>query len=571
MRKKAWKKWTAVITAVSLVLTGIAVPHGTAAASGMKLNKKKVTLKVGKKIKLKLKNAKKKVTWKSSNKKIASVTRKGVVKGKKPGKAKITAKCKGKKFVCKVTVKRNGTATADSADIIFSGAPAARITNYPAATTVPTVPTVKPTRKPLFPVKTKTPTASAGVKPTASPKTEETKKPEETKNPEATKAPEMPSPSGSPAGTATKEPDASFTEEPAGTADVNLPETTPGTDPSGAPGVTASAQPGSTPAPNATKEPAGNQKGYVSTKTMPASADADTLAVGKFHIRLGMTSDEVKNVMGAEPDYTGTSPQGMKTCMYNPSGDYLNLIEVQFKEDKVAEMSTISAYFRYADIVSSEDTDKTLSGKFSSMQRKYVYEAGYQYSDNGAYITVFSDHQGDGKIYGIQVFDKTLASKLDKLILPQNCSYTKEVASTMKLQMEDYVNAFRVSKQKDPMKVEQSDVAQKQAEYMASVGKNVTSGEGGISWSDRFDASYGETYVATEFTGDSCEDAFSHVVYAIDTTKHTAAGQMSDVYKNMIMEEGPDGAWVDMHLSCGFAYNTSTKLYTFGVIDLFGF
>lgn len=527
MRKKAWKKWTAVITAVSLVLTGIAVPHGKAAASGMKLNKKKVTLKVGKKIKLKLKNAKKKVTWKSSNKKIASVTRKGVVKGKKPGKAKITAKCKGKKFVCKVTVKRNGTATED---IISSGAPAARITNYPTATTVPTVPTVKPTGKPLFPVKTKTPTASAGVKPTASPKTEETKKPEETKNPEATKAPETPSPSGSPAGTATKEPDASFTEE-----------------------------------------PAGNQEGYVSTKTMPASADADTLAVGKFHIRLGMTSDEVKNVMGAEPDYTGTSPQGMKTCMYNPSGDYLNLIEVQFKEDKVAEMSTISAYFRYADIVSSEDTDKTLSGKFSSMQVKYVYEAGYQYSDNGAYITVFSDHQGDGKIYGIQVFDKTLASKLDKLILPQNCSYTKEVASTMKLQMEDYVNAFRVSKQKDPMKVEQSDVAQKQAEYMAAVGKNVTSGEGGISWSDRFDASYGETYVATEFTGDSCEDAFSHVVYAIDTTKHTTAGQMSDVYKNMIMEEGPDGEWVDMHLSCGFAYNTSTKLYTFGVIDLFGF
>ena len=45
------------------MLTGIAVPHGKAAASGMKLNKKKVTLKVGKKIKLKLKNAKKKVTW----------------------------------------------------------------------------------------------------------------------------------------------------------------------------------------------------------------------------------------------------------------------------------------------------------------------------------------------------------------------------------------------------------------------------------------------------------------------------------------------------------------------------
>lgn len=56
------------------------------------LNKKKHTLQIGKtlKLKAKVKPAKKKknVTFKSSNKKIASVSKKGVVKGKKKGKEK---------------------------------------------------------------------------------------------------------------------------------------------------------------------------------------------------------------------------------------------------------------------------------------------------------------------------------------------------------------------------------------------------------------------------------------------------------------------------------------------------
>lgn len=49
----------------------------------------------------------KKVTWSSSNKKVATVTNKGKVKGVKAGKATITVKTKdgGKKATCKVTVK----------------------------------------------------------------------------------------------------------------------------------------------------------------------------------------------------------------------------------------------------------------------------------------------------------------------------------------------------------------------------------------------------------------------------------------------------------------------------------
>ncbi len=71
------------------------------------LNKKKVTLTVGEKTKLKLKNCKKKVKWKSSSKKVATVSSKGVVKAKKAGKTKITAKAGKKKYVCRVTVKKN--------------------------------------------------------------------------------------------------------------------------------------------------------------------------------------------------------------------------------------------------------------------------------------------------------------------------------------------------------------------------------------------------------------------------------------------------------------------------------
>lgn len=75
-----------------------------------RLNKKKLTLKKGKKYKLKLtcspKSYGKKLTWKSSKKKVAKVTKKGVVKALKKGKTTITVKNKaGKKATCKVTVK----------------------------------------------------------------------------------------------------------------------------------------------------------------------------------------------------------------------------------------------------------------------------------------------------------------------------------------------------------------------------------------------------------------------------------------------------------------------------------
>lgn len=70
-----------------------------------KLNKKKISIVRGNTYKLKLKKAKaKKVKWKTSKKSVATVS-KGIVTAVKAGKTTITAKYKGKKYKCKVTVQ----------------------------------------------------------------------------------------------------------------------------------------------------------------------------------------------------------------------------------------------------------------------------------------------------------------------------------------------------------------------------------------------------------------------------------------------------------------------------------
>ena len=85
------------------------------------LNKKSVTLEVGKSQKLKVKNLpdNASTTWKSSKKTVATVSKKGTVKAKKKGKATIKCKIiygskknKKKTLKCKVTVtgkKKNKT------------------------------------------------------------------------------------------------------------------------------------------------------------------------------------------------------------------------------------------------------------------------------------------------------------------------------------------------------------------------------------------------------------------------------------------------------------------------------
>jgi uncharacterized protein YjdB len=70
---------------------------------------KKLTLKKGAKYKLKVVRkpsaSTQKITYVSSNKKIATVSEKGVVKAKKKGRVTITAKSGSKKATCKIIIK----------------------------------------------------------------------------------------------------------------------------------------------------------------------------------------------------------------------------------------------------------------------------------------------------------------------------------------------------------------------------------------------------------------------------------------------------------------------------------
>ncbi|WP_455717933.1 leucine-rich repeat protein [Anaerosporobacter sp.] len=74
----------------------------------MSLSSKKTSLVRGELDRLKLTGSKgKKVIWKSSNPSVVVVSKNGYIKGKRVGKAQITAKCKGITYKCYVTVKKN--------------------------------------------------------------------------------------------------------------------------------------------------------------------------------------------------------------------------------------------------------------------------------------------------------------------------------------------------------------------------------------------------------------------------------------------------------------------------------
>ena len=111
-------------------------------STGLKISGKK-QVEVKKSIKLK---ANKKVKWKSSNKKIATVNSKGSVKGIKPGKVTITATTtakakknrKSKKMTIKVVKKKVSTYSQAESDIVFGLINGYRTSSGKAALTVDT-------------------------------------------------------------------------------------------------------------------------------------------------------------------------------------------------------------------------------------------------------------------------------------------------------------------------------------------------------------------------------------------------------------------------------------------------
>ena len=173
--KKQIKKLLVVVMTMAMVLSMMPSIQATAASKGKvksvkvtNVKNKKVTLTVGQSKKLKVKvsikgKVSKKVTYKSSNKKVATVTKKGIVKAKKAGKANITVRSKAnkkKKVVIKVKVKKKSTATKPATPATQPTTPA---TTKPVETTtvaeVPTTPSE---------VETTTPASENEMKPTVS-------------------------------------------------------------------------------------------------------------------------------------------------------------------------------------------------------------------------------------------------------------------------------------------------------------------------------------------------------------------------------------------------------------------
>jgi hypothetical protein len=136
--------------AVSLAGTSIGAPIRAGAKKKPRLSRTKATIRVGGRIKLRVKNASgKKVKWSSTKKKVATVTSRGVVKGKKAGKAVIRAKVGRKTLKCRLTVKAKGAAegtTTSSAAPMNSARPG--VTSAPPSASAGQTATAKPTKKP---------------------------------------------------------------------------------------------------------------------------------------------------------------------------------------------------------------------------------------------------------------------------------------------------------------------------------------------------------------------------------------------------------------------------------------
>lgn len=96
-----------LITIVALVVVPKIMPEwqNTVSAASIKLNKREKTIYEGNTYKLKVIGTNKKVTWSSSNKKVATVNSKGKVTAKYNGTATIIAKVGSKKLNCKINVK----------------------------------------------------------------------------------------------------------------------------------------------------------------------------------------------------------------------------------------------------------------------------------------------------------------------------------------------------------------------------------------------------------------------------------------------------------------------------------
>ena len=446
------------------------------------------------------------------------------------------------------TVKPTATPTV-APTVKPTATPTVKPTVKPTAT-----PTVKPTVKP-----TATPTVKPTVKPTATPTVKPTVKPTATPTVKPTVKPTA-APTVKPTVKPTATPTVKPTVKPTATPTVK-PTATPTVKPTATPTVKPTVKPTATP----------TVKPTVTPTVTPAPVKSPILKVGKYSLYLGMTLAQVNEVMVVGTVDEGLSPQGNQSYVYNPGGDYSCLIEVQIRDGKVVEMSTISKNFSYGDILTSGDSFSTLTSNGFRSMSTYQYTIYSQTTDD-AYVNVMTDKQRDKKAYGVQIFDKGLGS-MDSLLYPKNCTYSDAVNKYQARLSALYLNAYRAYHGIESLlNLGDNATAQSHSEYMAKVNSDVMD-EGSESWKDRFNDAYGDPLCKSEYVSYGSPDAFSAVTYAV-----SEQGSTTKFYQYILMEEvtnkNGDTFYIpddyELYISCGFANTTSGSKLTFTAFDFYG-
>ncbi len=109
-KKKGKTTLSVVLSNGTVLKAAVKVQKGTVRTTKLTVPSKKIVLKKGKKIKLSAEctplTTQEKLTYKTSDKSVVTVDKKGKLTAKKAGKAKITVKSGKKKIICTVTVKK---------------------------------------------------------------------------------------------------------------------------------------------------------------------------------------------------------------------------------------------------------------------------------------------------------------------------------------------------------------------------------------------------------------------------------------------------------------------------------
>lgn len=342
-------KFIAVVTMISMVISSTGVT--TQAAGKPKLNKTSVTLKVGKSVKLKIKNKPKniKVTWKSKNKKVANVSSLGKVTARKAGSTKIICVIKkGNKKVqlkCKVkVVAKNINQTAQPIQTLEA-------TSYPGFTKAPTM--------------TFLPNATATVKPTDSAKPSESSSP--TDVPEQS---QMPEESASP----TNEPEQS-----------QMPEES--SEPTSAPTET----------PEATLEPT------------PTVAPVK-IYTGSATIQLGMTTTELQETMGTAAYTLPAEYEGCEWYVYN--ADYTKFTMALVKDSEVVGVYADSSTFTFENITTASDVTSLTTEGYTQYSSKALYRKSTTDFVVWAYMDSLGDNTVEGIIITKQLSSTNSAESI---------------------------------------------------------------------------------------------------------------------------------------------------------------